>query len=689
MKRKIYFADLTHTAQGISAPTFPLGISFVVSYAIKELGGEFDFQLFKLPIILEQALREESPAMLCFSNYSWNLELAYKFATLAKQRIPGLIIVFGGPNFPLVDAERLDYLTQRPTMDFYVQIEGEVGFVDLVRKLTAYGFDAARLKSCGEKILNTSYIAEGKLVSGDLERIRDINVIPSPYLTGILDPFFDMPLVPMLETARGCPFSCTFCSDGVTIKNKVSRFTDERTRTELEYIADRVRKVDEIIITDLNFGMYKEDLDTCRVIADLQEKRGWPVVVKGSAGKNRPDRTIEAASILKGTWVIGAAIQSSDVDVLKAIKRSNISSDAFQRFIEYGNSLGKESQTYSEIILGMPGDTKEKHFESLNFGVKNGVNSLRMYQAMMLCGTEMASHATRDTWQLQTRFRTIPGCVGIYDFFGEQHPIAEIEEIIVGSRTMPFDDYIDCRVMNLIIETFYNNALFEEVFALLRQRGVAVFDCLLQVKNHPERFSSDVRAIISDFIEQTSKDLYATQEEAHSIVLTPEIIGKYIGGELGVNELLVSKARLFSEMGAISKVLFAAARECLKPTGRLTRATENYLDELERFILLRKKDAITCADQRFSDKFSYDFKAIAKAGYAVDPGALGSMRRPVEYTFYHDEAQQHHLANQIEIYSSTPIGIGRLIQRSNLKLIYRRFEEVCEVPAEVGEVESR
>lgn len=260
--------------------------------------------------------------MLCFSNYSWNLELAYKFATLAKQRIPGLIIVFGGPNFPLVDAERLDYLTQRPTMDFYVQIEGEVGFVDLVRKLTAYGFDAARLKSCGEKILNTSYIAEGKLVSGDLERIRDINVIPSPYLTGILDPFFDMPLVPMLETARGCPFSCTFCSDGVTIKNKVSRFTDERTRTELEYIADRVRKVDEIIITDLNFGMYKEDLDTCRVIADLQEKRGWPVVVKGSAGKNRPDRTIEAASILKGTWVIGAAIQSSDVDVLKAIKRA-------------------------------------------------------------------------------------------------------------------------------------------------------------------------------------------------------------------------------------------------------------------------------------------------------------------------------------------------------------------------------
>ncbi len=681
MKRKIYLADLTHTAQGISAPTFPLGISFVASYAVKEFGAELDFKLFKFPAALEQALREEPPVMLCCSSYSWNIELAYKLATLAKQNIPGLIVVFGGPNFPLVDAERLEYLSRRPTLDFYVQIEGEVGFVDLVRKLAAYEFDAARFKSSGEAVLNTYYIAGDKLVSGELERISDINIIPSPYLTGILDPFFDLPLTPMLETARGCPFSCTFCSDGVTIKNNVSRFTAERTRLELEYIADRVRHSDEIIITDLNFGMYKQDLDTCRVIADLQAKRRWPVLVKGSAGKNKPERTIEAASILKGTWVIGAAIQSSDERVLKAIKRSNISSAAFQRFIEYGNSLGNESQTYSEIILGLPGDTKEKHLESLNFGIKNGVNSLRMYQAMLLCGTEMASQSARQVWELQTRFRTIPGCVGIYNFFGEKHPVAEIEEIIVGSKTMPFEDYVECRVMNLIIETFYNNALFEEVFALLIKLGVPVFDCLLQVKNHPERFGPGIQAIFADFVHQTSNDLYATIEEAQSVVLTPEIIGKYIGGELGINELLVSKARLFSEMEEISRLLFAAAWECLGNAGRLTPATQSYLDELERFNLLRKKDAITSTNKMIAGQFNYDFKAIAEAGYRVDPDAFGSMCRPVEYAFYHDEPQRKHLAHQLEIYSSTPIGIGRLIQRSNLKLIYRRFEERSAAPA--------
>ena len=45
-KHSIWFADLTHTAQGISAATFPLGVSYVYSYAKKSLEKEFDFKFF-------------------------------------------------------------------------------------------------------------------------------------------------------------------------------------------------------------------------------------------------------------------------------------------------------------------------------------------------------------------------------------------------------------------------------------------------------------------------------------------------------------------------------------------------------------------------------------------------------------------------------------------------------------------
>ena len=146
MKKAIWISDLTHTAQGIGANGFPLGASYIYSYAKKNFENEFDFKLFKLPIHLQEALRHTSPAILSFSNYSWNLELGYKFAFLAKERDPNVIIVFGGPNFPADKNEKLDFLKKKPAIDFYIELEGELGFVDLVKALSKNAFNAEQLK---------------------------------------------------------------------------------------------------------------------------------------------------------------------------------------------------------------------------------------------------------------------------------------------------------------------------------------------------------------------------------------------------------------------------------------------------------------------------------------------------------------------------------------------------------------
>lgn len=674
--KKAYFADLTHTAQGISAATFPLGVSYVMSYAKAQLGSELDCRLFKFPSDLDSALRNEWPDILCFSNYSWNFELAYKFAALSKERDPNLVVVFGGPNFPEVPEEKLAFLKNRPCIDFYVELEGEIGLVDLLRELSDHGFDLSRCKSSRKAILNTSYLYQGELVSGVIGRIPDLEVIPSPYLTGALDAYFDMPLVPMLETTRGCPFSCTFCADGLAAKNKVHRYSQERTREELSYIATRVQDINELIITDLNFAMYREDLDTARAIADLQKKYSYPSMVSASAGKNKPHRTIEAASIMDG-WTLGASIQSTDPEVLKAIKRSNISSAAYQELVEYGNSLNN-SKTHSEIILGLPGDTREKHFRSLRFGVENDVNHLRMFQAMLLSGTEMASKNTREQYGLVTKYRTIPGCLGFYPLLGHEHAVAEIEEIIVGSDTLSSEDYADCRVMNLIVETFYNNAVFEEVFALLRSLGMSPFDCLIYLNDHQELYSDKIKGIIREFLEETTNDLYDTLEQAKEYVLTPEIMDRYIGGELGTNELLLHRAQLFSAFDETCQLLIVAVKGSLEESGLFSPQVERYLDELERFIVLRKAAPFTNTDGVYHGTFTYDFETISESNYLVNPNEMPISASPRRFKFFHDEDQKHLISNQVKVYSDTPAGLGRLIQRSNLKLVFRKFARITQ-----------
>ena len=71
------------------------------------------------------------------------------------------------------------------------------------------------------------------------------------------------------------------------------------------------------------------------------------------------------------------------------------------------NRTNKKAKTFTEFILGIPGDSKEKHFKSLKHGVDNKVNTIRMFQAILLSGTEMASPETRKKFELTTKYRVI------------------------------------------------------------------------------------------------------------------------------------------------------------------------------------------------------------------------------------------------------------------------------------------
>ena len=65
----------------------------------------------------------------------------------------------------------------------------------------------------------------------------DLNDVPSPYQSGLLDEFLPDPIYcPIIETNRGCPYVCTFCQWGDLGKSDMIIFSQERVVKELEYI---------------------------------------------------------------------------------------------------------------------------------------------------------------------------------------------------------------------------------------------------------------------------------------------------------------------------------------------------------------------------------------------------------------------------------------------------------------------
>lgn len=200
----------------------------------------------------------------------------------------------------------------------------------------------------------------GKINKGKLARFMNLEELPSPYLSGQLDPYLDGRLMPVIQTNRGCPFTCTFCTEGQHYWSKVKRKPLDILTKEIRYIATKLMENNnsrkDLLIADSNFGMYEPDLEVATEIRKIQEEFSWPTYINVATGKNKKERVIETARIVKGTMNLAGSVQSLDSKVLQNIKRDNIAPESLLDMALKAAEVG--TNTYSEAILALPGETK-------------------------------------------------------------------------------------------------------------------------------------------------------------------------------------------------------------------------------------------------------------------------------------------------------------------------------------------
>lgn len=667
MKKQVYLIDLTHESKlGLGSDTMPLQLGLIGAYCLKEHGDQIDIQIFKFVDEFVAAVQRQQPFIVASSNYLWNIDLSYKLVSYIKEKHPETITVFGGPNYPEDFPEQVDWLRKHPAVDFYVCKDGELPFSDLVGRLLKSA-DITTVKMA--KLPSCHSIVNGEPYFGEIAaRLADLSSIPSPYTTGLMDKFFEQKLLPTIQTTRGCPFTCSYCAEGGAYYRKVYHTSLSHKVAEIDYIVAKVKHTKTLCITDSNFGMYDGDVDFCRHLGKIQKRTGYPEHLSCSTGKNQKERVLMCNELLGGIMKFTASVQSLNKKVLENIKRENISLDAIMALSDQVSDT--DTHSYSEVILGLPGDSLVTEKESMAGLMQSGISNITQHQLVLIYGTQVSSRQSRDDFSIKGMFRPIQRCAGVYRYNEKTFSSIEVEEVSVGSNTLTFADYLEARRLYLTIGLFYNDRIFGEIHTLLRLLHLSTWDWISQIHENIHNGPVEIRTLYDGFTADTRGELWESREDLIRDV--GREIEKYTTGKSGGNLIYKYRAQAIVQWFAqLHQMAFSHLRHYLNRHGV---ECEKIVNDIERFSKYQKSDLFNTDFEKIAS-FDYDvLTMIRNPSLARQGGGISDIHYPVQIRIAHTPRQKELINRQLDFYGTELGGLTMLISRFPIKRFYRNAE---------------
>ena len=670
---KIFLGDLTYTTVTIATEALPINIGYIASYCTKRFGNKVDIKLFKYIEELEKAINESPPDILGLSNYVWSQNVSNEMFKLFTKKNPDGLKIWGGPNFPIDMPSQKKFFENFKDVDVYIPIDGEIGFSNLVEKALQMNTKEMRSKILQEPIDgcmiknpngNLLYTIEGA-------RIRNLDEIPSPYLTGILDHFFDDKLVPMLQTNRGCPFLCTFCTDGRESVNQVNRFGKQRVKDELGYIAKHVKEnIHSLYISDLNFGMLPGDLETCDSIVEIQKKYNYPEKINATTGKNNQERIIESIKSLNGTMLMSMSVQSMDEQVLTNIKRANISAE---KMVELSPTIHEYGvNTSGEIIMGMPGQSYASVLDTIRQLIYGKVDDIIIHACMMLPGSEMATPAERSKWKLETKFRILPMDFTVLD---NGKKICEIDEIVVGSKDMTFDDYLALRMIAFTLSIVNRATLFEPLLKFLKQQKIDVSKLFFKMVEERKSAPKPVELMYDRFNKVTVDELYDSPEEIISLIQKDEEYQKLIEGRGAINVIKYHGAAVLSEcMDEWTEYALSIANDLLRKDVTWNEEIEKQFHDVGNYCRGRCHNPLGKDRMQTNPEFTFYYDIIKWLSDNSDNMLLDECKlpEPIKTVFSLTNEQYKFINDTLDLYGDNLIGKTKARLLESTQTIWRK-----------------
>ena len=436
MKHKIAFLELSHIFTNQVKLPYSTGCVWSYCRTDAKITKNYSFDVHDWHYVLDGSFDVSSTArklaecdVIGVSYFVWNTHTSDRVCAEVKRLNSDCKIIYGGLGTPKYGRCQ-EFMNDRPYIDAIVHNEGEIVFANLLKNddwSTVNGITTHSFQTPLEK------------------RIKDISVMPSPYLDGLFDDLntiknHDYEWESLIELERGCPYTCTFCEVGDRHWTKVIKQDYDKMIKEINWISDH--EIEYMHLIDNNFGMYKNHKIISDLLIDKLETKGYPNALNITWAKHKKPYLFDIAEDL---WKVGLnksvtiALQSMNSPTLKAIERANENTN-LKEVIAYLKTRGMPA--YIETILGLPEETLNSFKEGL-FSLIDDIgyhNYIAIYSMVALPNTPFGDPEYLKKYGIKIA-KTAP-C-----FFHHEHSSEQLMEdtnnVVVGSNVMSFEDYLE------------------------------------------------------------------------------------------------------------------------------------------------------------------------------------------------------------------------------------------------------
>ena len=277
---------------------------------------------------------------------------AYEFARAARKA--GIPVMMGGSHVTFLPEEALQHC------DYVVRGEADDLIVDLVRAIEAgQGF---------EKIPSLSYRAGDAVIHNpdapscpDVDRLSPVDLS----LVRGYDLHANANKIVPIQTSRGCPFDCKFCS--VTkMFGRAYRFRNtENVMEELRAYRNRW-----VFFYDDNFTANRERAkDLCRAMIRENLNLKWTAQVRCDAARDPELLDLMARS---GCYYVYIGLESVNPDVLQCFDKRQSIEDMETAIRELHQ---RRIRIHGMFIFGSDGDTTETFRRTVRFAKAHQIES--------------------------------------------------------------------------------------------------------------------------------------------------------------------------------------------------------------------------------------------------------------------------------------------------------------------------